>query len=159
MILDAFRSLDAKQCGSRCYARAVEWQVWPAFVAQPVVPILYLYFSWWKVLLSVIVLNLLWSTLRTHVVSLPLAVLGMLFARLKWVVIPILAFLFAWSRRWGLCLLTLATPLVLLAIGEVTPKPTGLEKRISSYFMLQLGYVDRDDPDPEYKEFVRSKGL
>jgi hypothetical protein len=55
---------------------------------------------------------------------------------------------------WFVCVLTLATPLVLPLIGEITPKPIGLENRISKYFMLQLGYVDKDDPDPEYQRFV-----
>jgi hypothetical protein len=154
MILDAFRSLNAQQSAVRCYLRAVEWQEWPAFVAQPIVPILYLYHPWWKILLSVIVLNLLWSTVRTHVISLPLAIVGMLFVRLKWVAIPIVAFLFARLHLWFGCLLTLATPIVLPLVGEITPKPIGLENQISKYFMLQLGYVNSDDPDPEYQEFV-----
>src|SRR5216684_3827090 len=112
MILDAFQRLDAQQCAIRCHMRAVEWQVWPAFVAQPIVPILYLYYSWWKVLVGVIVLNLLWSAVRTHVISLPLAILGMLFVRLKWAVIPVSAVLLGRSHLWFGCFLTLATPLV-----------------------------------------------
>jgi hypothetical protein len=159
MLLDAFKTLDAQQCGLRCHLRAVEWQVWPSVIAQPIVPILYLHYSWWKVLVGVIVLNLLWSTVRTHVVSLQLAILGMLFVRLKWVTIPVSAYLFARSHLWFSCLLTLGTPLVLPVLGEITPKPLGLENRISKYFMLQLGYVNRDDPDAEYQEFIRSHGL
>ncbi|MDP9159839.1 MAG: hypothetical protein M3O09_06365 [Acidobacteriota bacterium] len=122
-------------------------------------PILYLHYRWWKVLVSVIVVNLLWSKVRTHVISFPLAILGMFFVKLKWIVIPVAAFMFAKSHLWFSCLLTLATPIILPAIGEITPKPHGLDNRISDYFMLQLGYVDRDSPDPEYQKFVRSKNL
>src|ERR1700686_1391979 len=131
MLLDAFQRLDAQECALRCHLRAVEWQVWPAFVAQPIVPILYLYYSWWRVLVGVIILNLIWSTVRTHVISLPLAILGMLFVRLKWLVIPVSAFMLSRSDMWFVCVLTLATPLVLPLIGEVTPKPIGLENTIS----------------------------
>jgi hypothetical protein len=49
--------------------------------------------SWWKVLVGVVVLNLLWSTVRTQVISLQMAILGMLLVRLKWVTIPVSAFL------------------------------------------------------------------
>jgi hypothetical protein len=66
---------------------------------------------------------------------------------------------FARSHLWFGCLLTLATPLVLRVIGEITPKLLGLENRISKYFMLQLGYVNRDDPDAKYEDFIRSRGL
>ena len=162
MIVKAFRELGSDGSAVRCRLRAVEWTVWPAFLAQPIVPVLYFYFPWWEVLTGVVALNLIWSTLRTHMVSLQFAVFGMLFVKLKWAVIPIAAIVFAVSHRWLNCALTLSTPVLLPILGEFTSKPAGLESKISKYFMLQLGYADLDDRDPEYvrlrDKLVRRQG-
>ena len=53
--------------------RAIEWSAFPAFVSQPLVPIMFLLFSWYWVIATVIVLNILWSRIRYSYVNIAVA--------------------------------------------------------------------------------------
>jgi hypothetical protein len=67
-----------------CWLRATEWAVWPLFVAQPIVPVLLLFWSWPKVVLALSVSALLWKLVRYRFVSAKLAYFGVLATLPKW---------------------------------------------------------------------------
>jgi len=65
--------------------RAIEWSGFPAFVSQPLVPIMFLLFSWYCVIATVIVLNILWSRIRYSYVNIAVATVACRFVVLpKW---------------------------------------------------------------------------
>ena len=66
------------------YVRAVEWTAWPAFITQPVVPILTIFFPLYKVLLAVFLLGIIWCAVRYSFVSPRLAQIAASFVLLKW---------------------------------------------------------------------------
>lgn len=59
--------------------RAIEWNAFPAFASQPLVPIAFLLFSWYWVIATVVVLNILWSGIRYSYVNITAANVACLF--------------------------------------------------------------------------------
>ena len=67
------------------WLRAVEWDAFPAFVSQPIAPVLFIFFPWYYVLLVVFVLGLLWCLVRYAFVSVFAATIACLaVVWLKW---------------------------------------------------------------------------
>ena len=65
--------------------RAIEWNAFPAFVSQPLVPIMFPLFSWYWVIATVIALSILWSTIRYSYVNITVATVACHFVVLaKW---------------------------------------------------------------------------
>jgi hypothetical protein len=93
-----------------CWLRAVEWIAWPAFLSQPLLPVLYLFYPVYWVLLVVVILSFLWLPLRHRFASLQLATLGCLWVRLKWATVPVALIVLLKERRFVAAVLTLATP-------------------------------------------------
>ena len=122
----------------RCWLRAVEWMAWSAFVSQPVLPILYLFWPWYSVLASVIAVGLLWRIVRFPLASQKLATWGCLFVRLKWIVIPVMAAFYGYSSQWLLLALTLLGPLMAGILGFTSAG--GDIRPLQMLFMRQLGY-------------------
>jgi len=52
-----------------CLLRAIEWGNWPAFISQPVAPVMLLFWPWYWVCLGVLVANILWAAVRYRFVS------------------------------------------------------------------------------------------
>ena len=59
--------------------RAIEWNAFPAFASQPLVPVMFLFFSWSWVIVAVVVLNILWSGIRYSYVNIAAASVACLF--------------------------------------------------------------------------------
>jgi hypothetical protein len=76
-----------------CWLRAVEWIAWPAFLSQPLLPILYIYYPVYWVLL------------------------GCFWVRLKWLTIPAALFVLFQERRYIAFALTLATPVLVSVLN------------------------------------------
>jgi len=55
------------------WLRAVEWGAFPAFLSQPVAPILFIFFPWYFVVLGVVALGLIWRFVRYSFVSVGVA--------------------------------------------------------------------------------------
>ena len=69
----------------RLWLRAVEWAAWPAFVTQPIIPILFVFFSPLSVIIGLLIADFLWRFVRYSFVSLGLATRAVLFVSdLKW---------------------------------------------------------------------------
>jgi hypothetical protein len=134
-----------------CWARAVEWKMWPAFIAQPLLPVFYLFYSWKIVLLGLLIVNFAWNLVFcTVIVSLPLAGIGMLWTKLKWIAMVVVFGVCAWHHNWIPAILSLLTPLIAPLIGVLTiRRPVGL---IQEFFMLQLGHI-KTEPSPEVARY------
>jgi len=123
----------------RCWLRAVEWVAWPAFLSQPLLPILYVYYPWWKVLLAVIIASLLWTAVRYRFTSFALATAGFFFVQLKWITIPVGAFVLFRQHRFLPGALAVVTPFLAAWLGFA-----GKIGVIQNRFMNQLGYPRRN---------------
>ena len=67
------------------WLRAVEWNALPAFVSQPLVPVLFIFFPWYWVLGTVVMLGVLWCPIRYLFVNVAAATFACLIvAWLKW---------------------------------------------------------------------------
>src|SRR5207247_10716013 len=67
------------------WLRAVEWAAFPAFLSQPVAPILFIFFPWYFVMLGVVTLGLVWRFVRYSFVSVRIAIaVVVLVVWLKW---------------------------------------------------------------------------
>ncbi|WP_298431686.1 hypothetical protein [Geobacter sp.] len=67
------------------WLRAVEWAGLPAFVSQPLVPVLFIFFPWYWVLGAVVMLGVLWCPIRYLFVNVAVATFACLIvAWLKW---------------------------------------------------------------------------
>lgn len=55
------------------WLRAVEWAAFPAYVSQPLVPIMFIFFPWYWVIATVVVLGILWSLIRYSYVNVTIA--------------------------------------------------------------------------------------
>jgi hypothetical protein len=51
------------------WLRAMEWGSFPAFLSQPIAPVLFIFYPWYFVVLAVYVSSLLWSLIRYSFVS------------------------------------------------------------------------------------------
>lgn len=120
-----------------CYLRAVEWQSWPAFLSQPIVPILFIFVPWYYVLLAVIVLSWLWAVVRHKFVNPSLAELGVFFVKLKWITIPVAVFYLAYTEHYVLAIVSLLWTYLASIIGFVPRAYTGA---IQKMFMASFGY-------------------
>ena len=122
--------------------RAVEWSAFPAFVSQPLVPFMFLLFSWYWVIAIVIVLNILWGTIRYSYVNIAVAKVACHFVVLaKWpFAIGSAIYLFI-HRQFVPALIALVWPLL---VGHITiPGKIGV---IELAFAKKIGYV-RDDAE------------
>jgi hypothetical protein len=140
------------------WSRAVEWQMLPALISQPVAPVFFLLVGWKRTLLAVVIANFAWTLVFcTAVISLPLAAYCMMWAKLKWLSILGFGIFFALSHEWTLFALTLGTPLILPLVGQIIlRRPTGM---IQEFMLLTLGlehrppssrvqaYLNRVEPD------------
>jgi hypothetical protein len=55
------------------WLRAAEWTNWPTFVSQPLVPILFIFYSWYVVIAGLLVLGVLWAGIRYKYINLTAA--------------------------------------------------------------------------------------
>jgi hypothetical protein len=51
------------------WLRAVEWNAFPSYSSQPLVPIMFIFFPWYLVIATVLALNILWTAMRYSYVN------------------------------------------------------------------------------------------
>jgi len=121
--------------------RAIEWNTFPAFASQPLVPIMFLLFSWYWVIAAVVVLNILWSGIRYSYVNITVARVTCLFVALAmWPsAIGSAIYLFI-HRQFVPGLIALFWPL----LAGLIP-PSGKIGVIELAFAKKLGYVPEDE--------------
>jgi hypothetical protein len=123
------------------HLRAIEWANWPAYLSQPVVPVLLIFFRWFYVLGGVLALAILWAFVRYSFVNSELSRLGTQFVvYLKWpaALASAIYFLFV-AHRYGVGALALLWPM----LAGFVPLP-GQVGRIELMLAKNIGYVDED---------------
>ena len=89
MLLPRYADFTPDELARLCWLRAVEWLAWPAFLSQPLLPILYVYYPVRQALMVTVLAGFVWILIRYNFMNLRLADLGCLWVRLKWITIPI----------------------------------------------------------------------
>lgn len=121
------------------YLRAIEWNAWPVFVSQPIIPILFLFWPWLIVIVSLVILNLIWAFLVRHNFVVPhLAYFAPLFVQLKWVTVPVAVVILMIRGNYILAAVSLFWPLLAGIVGYV---PGSLVGKTQKMFMASLGYA------------------
>jgi hypothetical protein len=130
--------------------RAVEWNAWPTFVSQPLVPVLLAFLPVWPVLGGVLVADFLWRVVRYSFVSPTLAKVGALStAFLKWpCALGSAIYLFAHQRYvlgvvaalWPLVASFVNFPVAIVTARLGFPSQIG---RIERSLAEGIGYVSR----------------
>ena len=122
-----------------CWLRGIEWGRWPLFVAQPIVPVPFIFFSWWKITIAVVVLTWLWTLIRYRYVSISLADLGYLIAHLKWPLSVGVGIYFLAKGHYLLAALSIFWPIITLILQLITPRiQIG---KMQERFLNELGYT------------------
>ena len=122
-----------------CWLRAMEWGKWPSFIFQPVAPILFIYFDWWKIILIVILLNWLWVLFRYKYINLFLLGFGSIFVHLKWFSSFGVGIYFILQKHYFLAVLSGLWPLFSMIFQILSP-PTKIGI-IQNKLMEKFGYT------------------
>lgn len=122
-----------------CWLRGIEWGRWPLFVAQPIVPVLFIFFSWWKITIAVVVLTWLWAFIRYRYISISLADLGCLIAHLKWPFSVGVGIYFLVKGHYLLAALSGFWPIITLVLQLVTPRIR--IGKLQERFLNELGFT------------------
>ena len=95
------------------WLRAVEWDGWPNFISQPLVPVLFYFYPWALVLIWLSLVALLWRVLVVpYWISPGLADAGPLLVRLRFVTAPAMAYLLWKEDHAPLAVAALIWPLL-----------------------------------------------
>lgn len=146
-LIARFRSLPTDKKLEVCHARAIEWLSFPPVFCQSLIPIAYLFASWYLVLGALIATSLFWPLVRVPLASFYIATLGVALGYLRWPTIVLVACYFLYRHEWGLAVLTLCTTLIVLVISMLlVSSKRELANQLTVKFMGQMGYV----PDEQY---------
>jgi hypothetical protein len=117
-------------------ARAIEWNTWPGFLSQPIVPLLLLFYKWWLILLVVLFVAFLWSFIKYKYINVELAEFGIFFTKLKWITIPVSVIYLIFEGRYGLAILAFIWPFIASGLGA-----GGRIGDIERTFAKKLGFI------------------
>jgi hypothetical protein len=125
------------------WLRAIEWGAFPAFVSQPIVPVLFVFVPWYVVVLGVVALGIVWRFVRYSFVSVRVAALAVVpVAWLKWPA-ALCSCVWLFVHRQPIAgVLALLWPLVGGLVGAASgPAKVGI---IELAFAKKIGYVSQD---------------
>jgi hypothetical protein len=106
------QNLSEKEFKRFIWLRAIEWANWPLFVSQPVIPIAMIFLNWWWVVGGIFFINILWSTIKYRSFSLPIAMAGVFFVRLRWISAAISGLYFIFIQNYFLAFLAVLWPIL-----------------------------------------------
>ncbi|MDE1919381.1 MAG: hypothetical protein KGH56_01645 [Patescibacteria group bacterium] len=95
--------------------RAIEWAKLPEFLSLALAPISFLFWTWWKVIVVVVLLGLLWVPIQRRFVNLRLSILALDISHLKWPSAIIVAVYFVYHRLFFLGLISILYPTSLIS--------------------------------------------
>lgn len=122
------------------WLRAIEWGAFPAYLSQPVAPILFIFFPWYFVVIWIAIVGAIWCFVRYSFVSVRLAsVVVIPVVWLKWPAMLVSSIYLFWHHQFGGGVLALLWPFV--ASLTCLPAKTGV---IELELARQLGYVPAD---------------
>lgn len=125
-----------------CWLRAIEWGDWPLFISQPIIPILFLFFPWWQIVIAIVILTWLWAFIRYKYINITLADLGPLFVLLKWPISVGVGIYFLIKHNYFLAVISTFWPLITLLISHFFSPHIQIGK-LQKIFMDRLGYTRR----------------
>jgi hypothetical protein len=140
-----------EELAALCRLRAIEWSNWPAFLSIAAAPILFVFCGITPVLLAIAAASLAWRYFRVRWVSLPAAIVGCTFEKLKYVTIPVGCCVLLWRHQWGSTLFAAFTPLYMAYFGTLSPSLYDLLE-INVRMVQQSGIGVRDIYAPDEVE-------
>jgi hypothetical protein len=122
------------------WLRAVEWAAFPAYVSQPLVPIMFIFFPWYRVIAIVVVLGILWSLIRYSFINVTISTIACLVVVwIKWPFAVGSAIYLFFHHQPVPALIALTWPLLSGFIGG--PGKVGV---IELAFAKKIGFVPQD---------------
>lgn len=122
------------------WLRAIEWGAFPAYLSQPLAPILFIFYPWYFVVLGVVALGMVWCFVRYSFVSVGLA--GAVVVPVVWLKWPAAIgssiYLFV-HHHPAAAVVALVWPLVASFTG--IPAKIGI---IELTFAKKIGFVSQD---------------
>ncbi len=113
MILDEYLPrLNDEEIRRWISLRAVEWMNWPLFVSQPIIPVAMIFLKWWETILAMFILNIGWSAIKYKHYSIPIAISGVVFVRLRWIAAITCGIYFLTMNDYPLAFLSVLWPLL-----------------------------------------------
>ncbi len=111
------------------WLRAAEWTNWPTFISQPLVPILFVFYPWYSIIVGLFAVDVLWAGIRYKYVNVTAARAAVpVVAYAKWpAAIGSAIYLFI-QHRYFAGVLALAWPLVCGIV--MVPGKIGLVQRL-----------------------------
>lgn len=120
--------------------RSIEWLNLPAFVSSPFAPILFIFFPWYWVLVTILILGVLWSSIRYRFVNVAIATIFSYCDLLAWpAAIGSAIYLFI-HHRYFPAIIALVWPPLAGCIG-IPGKPGIIEHA----FAQKIGLIPPDD--------------
>jgi hypothetical protein len=135
-MLESYSDLDPQRW---LHIPAIEWTAWPSFITQPTVPILFIFFAWYWVLLGVFLIGIPWCAVRYIFISPRLAQFAVFFEYLKWPAALRISGLPVIQREYVQEVVTLLWPFVVGLIG--IPGKMGV---IELALAKKVGYAGAD---------------
>ena len=120
-----------------CQLRAIEWGKFPLFAAQPFVPILFMFFEWWHIILSVSLFTFLWFFFRYLFVSVRLSEITVFLVKLKWPISIIFGIIYFLEKQYIIAGLSIFWPILTMILLMLTG-PTKIGK-IEKLFSKKIG--------------------
>lgn len=121
--------------------RAIEWKALPAFLSQPVVPVLLLGLNWYVIVIGIGLLALVWRPIRWRFVSIPTASASAIFvAFTKWPLAIAVGAFFLYKGMWLNSFISFFWPLLVTVVSLVY---AGGPKGLGDYevrFMQEMDY-------------------
>jgi len=121
------------------FLRASEWNNWPSFLSQPVVPVMFIFYKWFFVLAGVLLLDALWAAIRYRYVNVAAATFAVFFVKFaKWPAALGSAIYLFIHHSYLAGILAVAWPLGLCGVVGVPGKIGNVEL----LFARKIGYVN-----------------
>ena len=121
--------------------RAIEWKALPAFISQPIVPVLLLGFNWYLIMMGIISVAFAWRALRWRLISVPAASLAAILVRFtKWPFAIGMGLFFLYKGMWVNSFISFFWPLLVIIVSYAY---AGGPKGLGDYevrFMQEMGY-------------------
>lgn len=125
------------ELGRWCTLRAMEWCSFPAFITQPIIPILLIFFNIKNIFISLVITEIIWVLfVRYRYINLDLMDIGPIFVKLKFVTVPASCICFLINHNIPLALIALISPLYAL-IGSLHKSSFG---RVESMIYESMGF-------------------
>lgn len=123
----------------------MEWTNWPTFISPPIVPILFIFYHWFYVVVSLFLLDVMWAAIRYRYVNAAAATYAVFFVSYcKWPAAIGSAIYLLAHHSYLAGILAAAWPGLCGFVG--VPGKVGIVKL---RFAQEIGYVTRDQVESE----------